>query len=143
MAAVVQLAEVVPTVSLYVNDYNLPARATYARVGFTEVGESRRFTFEGLPGVAGSTVDRAVDHVWLRDGGTASRPYASRGRDPWSDCNPWHVNSVQLLCSVDPATAFEAETDQRDGSHERRSALAQHPVVWSAGGRPATRTWRL
>jgi predicted GNAT family acetyltransferase len=40
MAAVVQLARtVVPTVSLYVNDYNLPARATYARVGFTQVGE--------------------------------------------------------------------------------------------------------
>ena len=40
MAAVVQLARtVVPTVSLYVNDYNIPARATYARVGFTEVGE--------------------------------------------------------------------------------------------------------
>ena len=40
MAAVVQLARtVVPTVSLYVNDYNLPARATYTRVGFTEVGE--------------------------------------------------------------------------------------------------------
>ncbi len=40
MAAVVKLARtLVPTVSLYVNDYNLPARATYARVGFTEVGE--------------------------------------------------------------------------------------------------------
>jgi predicted GNAT family acetyltransferase len=40
MAAVVRLArKVVPTVSLYVNDYNLPARATYARVGFSEVGE--------------------------------------------------------------------------------------------------------
>jgi uncharacterized protein len=40
MAAVVRLArKIVPTVSLYVNDYNLPARATYARVGFSEVGE--------------------------------------------------------------------------------------------------------
>jgi predicted GNAT family acetyltransferase len=40
MAAVVQLARtVVPTVSLYVNDYNRPARATYARVGFQQVGE--------------------------------------------------------------------------------------------------------
>jgi uncharacterized protein len=40
MAAVVQLARsVVPTVSLYVNDYNLAARATYARVGFEQVGE--------------------------------------------------------------------------------------------------------
>jgi predicted GNAT family acetyltransferase len=40
MAAVVKLARtVVPTVSLYVNDYNLPARATYARVGFATVGE--------------------------------------------------------------------------------------------------------
>ncbi|WP_375431158.1 GNAT family N-acetyltransferase [uncultured Friedmanniella sp.] len=40
MAAVVQLARtVVPTVSLYVNDYNAPARATYRRVGFAQVGE--------------------------------------------------------------------------------------------------------
>jgi predicted GNAT family acetyltransferase len=40
MAAVVQLARTaVPTVSLYVNDYNRPARATYARVGFRQVGE--------------------------------------------------------------------------------------------------------
>ncbi len=40
MAAVVKLARnLVPTVSLYVNDYNRPARATYVRVGFTQVGE--------------------------------------------------------------------------------------------------------
>jgi len=40
MAAVVRLARtVVPTVSLYVNDYNVAARATYSRVGFTQVGE--------------------------------------------------------------------------------------------------------
>lgn len=40
MAAVVQLARsVTPTVSLYVNDFNLPARAAYSRVGFATVGE--------------------------------------------------------------------------------------------------------
>jgi predicted GNAT family acetyltransferase len=40
MAAVVKLARtVVPTVSLYVNDFNVPARATYAKIGFRQVGE--------------------------------------------------------------------------------------------------------
>lgn len=40
MAAVVRtaLAEVAPTVSLYVNDYNAPALAVYRRVGFDQVG---------------------------------------------------------------------------------------------------------
>jgi predicted GNAT family acetyltransferase len=40
MTAVMQLArrEIAPTISLYVNDYNLTARALYRRVGFHEVG---------------------------------------------------------------------------------------------------------
>ncbi|WP_182113579.1 MULTISPECIES: GNAT family N-acetyltransferase [unclassified Actinotalea] len=40
MAAVVQqtLSTVAPLVSLYVNDYNAPALATYERVGFRQVG---------------------------------------------------------------------------------------------------------
>jgi hypothetical protein len=39
MAAVVAhaLRDIAPAVSLYVNDYNLPARGAYRRVGFTEV----------------------------------------------------------------------------------------------------------
>jgi uncharacterized protein len=41
MAAVVNdaLRRVAPTVSLYVNDYNLPARAAYKHCGFEQVAE--------------------------------------------------------------------------------------------------------
>jgi predicted GNAT family acetyltransferase len=41
MAAVVDLARasISPVVSLYVNDFNTPGRATYLRAGFREVGE--------------------------------------------------------------------------------------------------------
>ena len=40
MAAVVEhaLARIAPVVTLYVNDYNLPARS-YRRVGFRQIGE--------------------------------------------------------------------------------------------------------
>ncbi len=40
MAAVLRyaLADVAPVVSLYVNDFNTPARRTYDRVGFREAG---------------------------------------------------------------------------------------------------------
>ncbi|MDA0562754.1 GNAT family N-acetyltransferase [Streptomonospora sp. S1-112] len=47
MAAVVRraLAEIAPRVTLYVNDYNTPARAAYRRVGFREVGAVRSVLF--------------------------------------------------------------------------------------------------
>jgi hypothetical protein len=39
MAAVVLAAlRLAPVVSLYVNDFNAPARAAYCRVGFTQAG---------------------------------------------------------------------------------------------------------
>ena len=40
MASVVSFAlrEVAPTVALYVNAHNLPARAAYANVGFEQTG---------------------------------------------------------------------------------------------------------
>lgn len=40
MAAVLRYAlqDVAPVVSLYVNDYNTPARRAYSRVGFQESG---------------------------------------------------------------------------------------------------------
>ena len=43
MAAVVRdaLRRVAPTVSLYVNDYNHPARRVYERCGFKQVGHVR------------------------------------------------------------------------------------------------------
>lgn len=47
MAAVVAhtLGTVSPLVTLYVNEYNAPARASYRRVGFTEVGKAMTVLF--------------------------------------------------------------------------------------------------
>ena len=47
MAAVVEQARerIAPLVTLYVNDYNLPALATYRRVGFTELGRFATILF--------------------------------------------------------------------------------------------------
>lgn len=47
MAAVVRaaLADIAPRVTLYVNDFNLPARATYHRVGFREIDTAMSVLF--------------------------------------------------------------------------------------------------
>jgi len=47
MAAVVEyaLAEIAPRVTLYVNDFNIAARATYDRVGFRQIGEVMSILF--------------------------------------------------------------------------------------------------
>jgi predicted GNAT family acetyltransferase len=46
-AAVVEVAlrEIAPVVSLYVNDFNEPARASYAKIGFTQVGDFASILF--------------------------------------------------------------------------------------------------
>lgn len=47
LATVVErvMADIAPLVSLYVNDYNLAARAAYARIGMTQVGEFSTILF--------------------------------------------------------------------------------------------------
>ena len=83
MAAVVQLARtVMPTVSLYVNDYNLPARATPPGWASHGLASSRRSTFEDSYRMAGSARDLAVGHgVWLHRQ-RASRTYAGTAPAP-------------------------------------------------------------
>ena len=46
-AAVVDacLRDIAPAVSLYVNDFNLPARRAYERVGFSQVGSFASILF--------------------------------------------------------------------------------------------------
>ena len=45
-------------------------------------GSSRRFTFEGLPGVAGSALHRTVDHAVGCDGETLAAPKPADGSTP-------------------------------------------------------------
>jgi uncharacterized protein len=70
MAAVVALARqsISPVVSLYVNDFNAPARATYKRAGFAEVGEFMSVLFLSSPGPFRFLVAVADEAKLLKDG---------------------------------------------------------------------------
>ena len=132
MAAVVQLARnLVPTVSLYVNDYNLPARATYTREWASpRSASSRRFTFDGATRVrvAAAACFASLDHSL--SGCANDQPAGNRTPAVTPTPSPVatleHANrpSPVHLAEATKPPAGQAATDQRHRGDERGSAVA-------------------
>ena len=88
MAAVVRdaLRRVAPTVSLYVNDYNTPARRVYARCGFAQVGHVRDgAVLAGFCLSAGGS-HQVTARLNIREGASSFR----RRSDPRRKDEFWH-----------------------------------------------------
>ena len=124
------------TVSLYVNDYNLPARATYARVGFTQGWRVRDGPL--LKSRTAWLAALGIELSVMVPGCTANEPAARTPAPPPPLAQPRRRTAQLVPASPAQPTqrACKAQADQRHGGDERRSAVAQHLVASSEGKTP-------